>query len=221
MMFKGNFCILQIVSVLLQHFSSRTRWGYSIFLSCVSAPLGQIDLFSCGNSRIQWSSLRGSQTWHALWEMKFAVNAAWAFIPRPQFHFLAPWLWREWRNALFSPSEKFNSVRLGRYFLVQRSSNCLSEYKQTGFDINTCMRSHFRKRQQCLLLPPPLAGDHRHNWNIIYRVAMPELMLQKFPFSTRVPTLMRLSWYSADGSVPLEECQTASSTFWCAVIAVI
>lgn len=115
-MFKGNFCILQIVSVLLQHFSSRTRWGYSIFLSCVSAPLGQIDLFSCGNSRIQWSSLWGSQTWHALWEMKFVVNAAWAFIPRPQFHFLAPWLWREWRNALFFPSEKFSSVHLGRYF---------------------------------------------------------------------------------------------------------
>lgn len=56
--FAFTLFILQIVSVLLQLFSSRTRRGYFIFLGgCASAPLGEIDLFSCGNSGIQWSSL--------------------------------------------------------------------------------------------------------------------------------------------------------------------
>lgn len=55
---------------------------------------------------------------------------------------------------------------------------------------------------------------------------MLKLMLQKSPFYSQIPALMRLHWYSTDGSaedrgVLLEECQTSTSTFLCTIISVI
>lgn len=70
-------CSFFKLSLFCFNFSHLGHAGAILFFwGCASAPLGEIDLFSCGNSGIQWSSLCGSQTWHALWEMKFVVNAA-------------------------------------------------------------------------------------------------------------------------------------------------
>lgn len=53
---------------------------------------------------------------------------------------------------------------------------------------------------------------------------MLKLMLQKFPFCSRIQALMRLYWHHADGSAEETDASggmSNTSTFFCAIVKVI